>query len=57
MGPFLKYFESSGFEDPMAAMALFHTVLDGAQMKVLYSPPGMYPLEGVKKTIIKQFVK
>lgn len=54
--PFMTYFSKNGFEeDPMSAVVLFHSMIDGVQMKLLMDV-NSFPIEGVKKMIIKLFI-
>ncbi len=49
-----QYFQSRGYEDPMAAMRVFSALLDGIQMHCLLDPEN-FPREQAKQHLIKQF--
>jgi len=56
MEPFINYFESKGHKDASDRTRYFHASIDGVQMQLMMSP-NEFPLESVKKMIIKQFVE
>ena len=49
------YFKKKGHEDPAAIMRYFNACIDGIQMHIIMDPT--FPIEPVKKLLIKQFVK
>ncbi len=50
-----QYFQTKGYQDPIAAMRIFSAVLDGIQMHCLLDPDN-FPVEKAKEFLIKQFV-
>lgn len=51
-----NYFAAKKHKDPQVVARYFCATLDGAQMQYLFDPEN-FPIEDVKKLIIKQFVK
>jgi AcrR family transcriptional regulator len=51
----MEYFQKKGHEDPMVMVQYYTSTLDGVQMRALFDPEN-YPIEEVKKLIIKQFI-
>jgi AcrR family transcriptional regulator len=51
-----NYFEAKGEKDPMAKARYFCATIDGVQMQYMFDPQN-FPIDSVKKMIIKQFVK
>jgi len=49
-----QYFQTKGYEDPVAAMRYFNATLDGVQMHALLDPDN-FPVEKVKQMVIAQF--
>lgn len=49
-----QYFQSKGYEDPVAAMRVFSAILDGVQMHCLLDPEG-FPAEKAKQFLTQQF--
>lgn len=49
------YFNSKGVEDAASIMRYFLSTMDGAKMQYLFDPE-TYPIQQVKKYIIKQFI-
>ena len=54
MNVMFKYFEEKGHEDPMATVRYFLASIDGVQMHIITD--STFPVESVKKQIIKQFI-
>lgn len=50
-----KYFAQKGHKDPMVMMRYFSAVMDGVQFHIMMDKDN-FPVEEVKKMIIKQFV-
>ena len=59
MGGYMKamsdYFQSKGYDDPVAMMRIFSAALDGVQMHCLLDPEN-FPADKAKAFLIKQFV-
>lgn len=58
--PFFKmlyaYFENEGYEDPIAEVSFFQSLLDGVGMTYV-SDPENYPIDAVEKKIISMYSK
>ncbi len=50
------YFESKGFENPMAHARLLGAILDGVSLNYIIDPVS-FPIDEVKKLIIDKFIK
>lgn len=55
MATLTNYYERKGSSDPEAEAILVGSILDGVGFNFIFNPE-LYPLERVKKLIIKQFV-